>query len=348
VPGPPLISVIIPVFNVEDDLPACLESVLGQPGPAIEVIAVDNGSTDRSGQILDDCQARDPRVRALHTPQQGPGAARNTGLDQAAGEYVWFVDADDLIPPGTLAAVAGALGQQRPDVLLIGFERLYPGGETQPSLGDSVLRGLPPEPVTLAERPALINHTMTAWGKLFRRAFLTGLPVGFPPGIHEDVPVSCAALLAARRISGLDRVCYQYRQGRRGSVMIRTSKDHFDVFRSYRQVLEQAEKRQADGDPLVTPEVRQALFERAIWHYAAIFGTGGWGIGPLGRSGLVPRGRRREFFAMMHADFGAFRPPGYVLPPGARGAKLRLIERGAYGTYSLLEPANRLRVRLKR
>lgn len=347
-PGPPLISVIIPVFDVENDLPACLDSVLGQAGPEIEVIAVDGGSQDRSGQILDDYLARDPRVRAEHTPPHGPGAARNIGLARAAGEYVWFVDADDLVPPGTLTVLAEVLGQQQPDMLLIGFERLYPGGKTKPSPGEPVLRGLPPEPVTLAERPALISHTMTAWGKLFRREFLTGLGAGFPPGIHEDIPVSCAALLAARRIGGLDRVCYQYRQGRRGSFMIRTSKDHFDVFRSYRQVLEEAEKRQAGGDQLVTPGVRRALFERAIEHYAAIFGTGGWGIGPIGRSGLVPRRQRHTFFVMMHADFTAYRPPGYVLPPGARGAKLRLIERGAYWAYSLLEPANRLRVRLKR
>jgi CDP-glycerol glycerophosphotransferase len=187
---------------------------------------------------------------------------------------------------------------------------------------------------------------MTAWSKIVRRGFLAAGGIRFPKGIHEDVPVSCAALLGAQRISVLDRACYRYRQARPGSFMAQSTSEHFDVFRSYRGVLDQAAKRQADGDPALTPALRAVLFERAIWHYAAILGTGGWGIGRAGTSGLVPRGEHRRFFAMMSEDFAKYRPEGYRFPAGARGAKLRLIARNAYWRYSLLEPANRLRVRV--
>jgi CDP-glycerol glycerophosphotransferase len=346
VPGQPLISIVIPVYNVQDDLPACLDSVLGPSAGEIEVIAVENGSTDRSGQILDDRAGQDGRLQVARVPRTGPGQARNIGLARAAGEYVWFVDSDDVLPPGSLQAVAGQLRQAGPDVLVIGFELLYHDGRTAPAPGGSALRAAPPGNFTIAQYPELLNHTMTAWSKIVRRGFLDAAGIRFPAGIHEDVPVSCAVLLGAQRISVLDHACYRYRQARPGSFMRQSTSEHFDVFRSYRGVLDQAAKRQADGDPALTAPLRAVLFERAIWHYAAILGTGGWGIGRAGTSGLVPRGQHRRFFEMMNEDFVKYRPEGYRFPAGARGAKLRLIARNAYWRYSLLEPVNRLRVRV--
>jgi len=94
--------------------------------------------------------------------------------------------------------------------------------------------------------------------------------------------------------------------------------------------------------------VQAALFERAIWHYTTILETTGPGVGPIGRSGLVPRRDRRGFFRRMHDDFARYRPAGYRHPAGARGAKFRLVERNAYWTYEVLEPLNHARVALRR
>src|SRR5260370_33071687 len=107
--GRPLISIILPVHDVEDYLGDCLQSVLGQPYADIEVIAVDAGSTDSSGQILDHRAGQDARLTPWHLGHVGPGPARNAGLRCATGDYVWFVDADDLLAPGSLAAVADRL-----------------------------------------------------------------------------------------------------------------------------------------------------------------------------------------------------------------------------------------------
>jgi CDP-glycerol glycerophosphotransferase len=339
----PRISVVLPAYGVRDYLSGCLDSVLSQAGEDLEVIAVDDASLDGSGEILDAAAARDARIRVVHLARSaGPGNARNVGLQQAAGDYVWFIDGDDLAAGGAITAIMERLAADVPDVLLIDYENLYPDGRSEPSHGAALLRAAPHGTFTLAQQPPLIQLTMTSWSKVFRREFLLGLGVAFPAGIHEDVPVTCAALLAARRISALDRVCYRYRRFRRGSFMVTTSSEHFAIFAAYRQALDAASREQADA------ELRTALFERAIWHYTTVLQTGGAGMGPVGHGGLVPRWDRRRFFERMHADFVRYVPPGYQFPPGARGAKFRLIARDAYWTYELLEPLNRARIMLRR
>jgi len=345
-PGAPLISIVLPVGNVADFLPACLDSVLGergQPGGDLEVIAVDDASRDGCGPILDRRAGQDPRLRVIHLAENaGPGPARMRGLAEAAGTYVWFVDPDDLLADGALAAVTGRLASCRPDVLLIDYLIRRSPGRTEPSPGAALLAAPPAAAatLTLAERPALIDRTMTAWSKVFRREFLTGLRVCFPPGIHEDVQVSCAVLLSAERIALLDRVCYVYRR-RRHSFLATTSMAHFSIFPAYENVFALMDA--AGGNPggprppPVSAPVRAAVFGRAIEHYSTILANG-----------LVPRGARREFFHRMAADYHRYRPAGYRRPPGLRGMKFALIERGAYGAYLVLGPLNNARAAMAR
>jgi CDP-glycerol glycerophosphotransferase len=351
----PLISIVLPVGDVAQFLPECLDSVLG-PGPAgqagLEVIAVDDASSDGCGHILDTRAGRDPRLRVIHlTESVGPGPARMRGLAEAAGTYIWFVDPDDLLADGALAAVTGRLASCWPDVLLIDYLIRRSSGRTEPSPGAALLAAPPAAAatLTLAERPTLINRTMTAWSKVFRREFLTGLRVCFPPGIHEDVRVSCAALLSAERIALLNRVCYVYRR-RRHSFLATTSMAHFSIFPAYESVfaLMDAESGNPGGPggpaapagpllPRVSAPVRAAVFGRAIEHYSTILANG-----------LVPRGGRREFFHRMAADYRRYRPAGYQRPPGLRGMKFALIERGAYGAYLILGPLNNARAAMAR
>jgi CDP-glycerol glycerophosphotransferase len=329
----PLISVVIPVHGVEDYLDRCLDSVLGEPAPWLEVIAVDDASPDGCGAIL--AARHDPRLRVISTPAAvGPGPARDLGAKEATGEYVWFVDGDDELAQGALAAVAEALARLRPDVLIVDFESLHPDGTTSPSGGARYLTG--PETGSLADHPALIHLTMTAWSKVFRRDFLAGLGISFGssgPAPHEDVPVSTMALLTAERIGVLNRVCYRYRRARRGSYLAAASVANFNIFDAYQQVFDYLAER-TDVRAPVTPAVYAAVFERAIWHYSTLLP-------------LVPRRRRREFFHRMSADFRRWRPGGYRFPPDLRGVKFRLAARDAYWAYSLLDPVNRLRVGLR-
>jgi CDP-glycerol glycerophosphotransferase len=332
----PLISVVIPVHGVEDYLDRCLDSVLSQTTVPIEIIAVDDASPDRCAAIL--AARQDPRLRVIHNATAaGPGPARDLGAKEAAGEYVWFVDGDDELTDGALAAVAEPLTRLRPDVLIVDFENLYPDGTTSPSDGAEYLNG--PESGTLADQPELIHLTMTAWSKVFRRDFLSGLGLTFAdagPAPHEDVPVTTLALVTATSIAVLNRVCYRYRRARRGSFLAASSDKNFNIFHAYQQVFHFFPERAGVSAPGI-PALRAAIFERAIWHFTTLLP-------------LVPRRRRREFFHQMFIDFRRWRPeePGvFTFPPGLRGVKFRLVARDAYLAYSLLDPLNRLRVALR-
>lgn len=112
-----MISVVIPVYNVEKYLAQCVDSVLAQTREDYEVILVDDGATDSSGAMCDEYAAKDSRIRVIHRPNGGLSAARNTGLDAVNGEYVYFLDSDDYIEPTTLADLLSVAAQTRADVV---------------------------------------------------------------------------------------------------------------------------------------------------------------------------------------------------------------------------------------
>jgi CDP-glycerol glycerophosphotransferase len=320
----PAISVIIPVHGVADYLDRCLDSVLGQDGAEddVEFIAVDDASADGSAAIL--AARHDPRLKVIRTASTvGPGRARERGAREATGDYLWFVDGDDELAAGGLAAVVAQLEKLRPEVLVIDYENIYADGRITPSDADLAT----PELTTIADSPVLLYVTMTMCNKVFRRDFLSGLGTPFGAGIYEDVPVALAGLLTASRIGVLDRVCYRYRRYRSGSFMGSVSDRHFDVFISYGTIFEQAYP--------MTAAVRATLFERMIRHYAFALPK-------------VPRSRRRAFFGQMTRDFRRWRPAEFTFPPGPRGAGLRLVNRGTFRTYRVLESLNRFRVALRR
>ena len=131
-----LLSVVLPVFKVQGYLAQCLDSLLDQSFTDVEIIAVDDRSPDRSGEILAEYAERDPRVRVITMAENvGLGRARNAGLDAATGEYVWFVDSDDWLATGALGAVARRLRDTRADVLVVGFDRVHWDGRVVDRLG---------------------------------------------------------------------------------------------------------------------------------------------------------------------------------------------------------------------
>lgn len=97
-----MISVIVPVYNVEEYLPTCIESILNQTYKDLEILLIDDGSTDNSGKICDKYAKEDGRCIVVHQPNKGVSEARNTGLKHATGEYISFIDGDDYIHPQML------------------------------------------------------------------------------------------------------------------------------------------------------------------------------------------------------------------------------------------------------
>ena len=135
----PVVSVIIPVYNAEHYLERCLESIQRQSFRDFELILVDDGSADRSPEICREYQARDSRVQVLRQQNAGPGAARNTGLDAARGEYVTFVDSDDFAEPCMLETLCRAAGGGA-DCVMAGTLVHYAGGGSANLIGRHAAR----------------------------------------------------------------------------------------------------------------------------------------------------------------------------------------------------------------
>jgi CDP-glycerol glycerophosphotransferase len=352
----PVISIVIPVHNIKGFLSRCLDSITEQSFRDIEIIAVDGASDDGSGELIDEIAICEPRLRAIHTDEPGPGKARNEGVKRASGEYVWFVDGDDIIPAGCLGVVADRIKVTHPDVLFIDYEAFYPNGRSDPGIGHDLMSRQTAECFTLSEQPWVVGLSMASWNKIIRREFFIATSATFPEEYpYEDIPVSCMLMLKAGRLSILNRVCYSYRKDRPGSIMIADreilagdrSKRHFNIFDAYENVLNGIRDREEKGKA-VTRRVHYALFERAICHYAAILDDGKLGIGPFGGIGLIARGDRHEFFEMMHRDYVKYLPARYKKPGGLRGVKFHLIKKNAYWAYTLLDPANKVRMWVNR
>ena len=219
VAGVPKVSVIIPVYNSARYLPEALASVLMQKDiPEIEVICIDDGSTDDSAAILDFWEKRDSRLKIIHQKNQGPGVARNAGLDIARGEYICFLDADDRLSSG--AALRETLEQAKADDLDI----LIAAGAIMAEDGNVERRDaylnrslLPATRVFGPEALGANLYIITPMGpnaKLFRRRFLAEQNLRFPAlKRSEDFPFVQLALSLARRIGVCPRSMFDHRIG---------------------------------------------------------------------------------------------------------------------------------------
>ena len=121
----PQISVIIPVYNSEKYLPQCLESIVGQSYGDIEIICVNDGSKDKSTEILNSYAAKDERIKIINQKNKGQSAARNAGLDVATGKYIAFVDSDDVIDFRFFEILYTAAERSGSEVVCCGFKKIY-------------------------------------------------------------------------------------------------------------------------------------------------------------------------------------------------------------------------------
>ena len=197
------VSVIVPVFNTAPYLRRCLDSLLTQTLREIEIICVDDGSTDGSGDVLEACAAADSRIRVVHRPNAGAGAARNAGLELATGEYLFFCDADDFAASAMLERLYARAAAQDADVVLTGrifctrhFGLRLPV-RVSAAFGKSgrafAGRDFPNDLFVAARTPL--------WDKLFSRAFIERRGIRFQATPHSnDLFFVMSALAEADRI----------------------------------------------------------------------------------------------------------------------------------------------------
>jgi glycosyltransferase involved in cell wall biosynthesis len=205
----PLVSVVVPVHNVQPYVVACLESLLAQTHRRLEVVVVDDGSTDASGDLAESVAARDERVRVVHTVNRGLGAARNLGVRHVTGDMLAFADSDDFVPSDAYAGMVDRILHARADLVTGDIARLE-GGVVAPVPWMSRLHPSD-RTLTIDECPDLLGDVF-AWNKLFDRNFWEQHGLTWPEGVrYEDQPTSTEAYLRARRIAVTSKVVYHWR-----------------------------------------------------------------------------------------------------------------------------------------
>lgn len=225
------LSFIVPIYNVEDYLFACCKSILNQVNSTCEVLLVDDGSTDKSSRIADDIAREHDCVTVIHKENGGLASARNAGLDSASGDYVAFVDSDDLISENCLSAVLRELEDTKPDILFLDSCKLYPDG-TKKSIGYHIEPGFinqKSKSEVLYYLSRLPKFPDSACMKIYRRAFLFNCGLRFPEDgrVSEDLNFVMNSLLDADTYSALDLNYYEYRQNRAGSITDAVGLKHF-------------------------------------------------------------------------------------------------------------------------
>lgn len=209
----PLLSLVVPVYNVAPYLPRCLESLAALTPAADEIIVVDDGSTDDCPRILAEFAQRLPRMRVIRQDNGGLSAARNTGLSAARGKYLAFVDSDDFVASDAYAEALRLADEEQLDMVLFNANYHFEGREADYAIyrevpGTEIIAGAE----WLRQRLAAGRLLHMVWMHLYRRDFIEAHGFRFVPGlIHEDVIWTTQALLAARRVRYRDHVAVHYR-----------------------------------------------------------------------------------------------------------------------------------------
>lgn len=209
----PLISIVVPVYKVEMFLTRCIESVLHQTYTNWELILVDDGSPDRCGDMCDAYARRDARIFVVHQKNKGVSEARNNGIKNCHGKYLYFLDSDDYIAPETFTVLLRYALQEKAEIVMHGHYQVMSDGRVQ-----SAVDWKPSANADKIRKDILSDKIPNfVWGKLFLRCLWDG--VEFPPGqTMEDMFVMPRIFLKARKIMLVTDLLYYYCQ-HSGSLM---------------------------------------------------------------------------------------------------------------------------------
>lgn len=206
----PLLTIVIPVYNAENYLKPCLDSVAAQEFTDYELVLVDDGSQDGSGRICDEYAVRDPRIRVIHQSNGGQAAARNRGIDVAVGDYVGFCDNDDILHPSIFRVLLKNIGAAGADISACSYNERDMRGKVSHDRHSE-------ETLYLSNREGMEQFLsrekmdIYVWTKIYRRTFLETHGIRFEQGRNdEDFLFNYAAFRLAGKTVFTDRALYTY------------------------------------------------------------------------------------------------------------------------------------------
>lgn len=241
----PTVSIIVPVYNAQSFLAECVESLLGQTCEELELLFVDDGSTDDSAAILARFSERDSRIRVISQENAGPGAARNRGIDEARGEYLYFFDSDDFCESTLIERAVDRARETQADIVALPFFQ-YDERVGMPLEADwALLRDrFPAEVSSWRDNPDWLFRSFQnfPWNKVTRRDFVEAHRLRFQEiYLTEDLMFSAAALVKAERIAFLDEPLVYHREGTGQNVMANKDAhplDFLTAFKTLKRYLE--------------------------------------------------------------------------------------------------------------
>lgn len=219
-----IISIILPVYNNEGDISTSINSVLQQRSEDWELIIINDGSTDRTGEICDEYAKKDDRIKVVHTKNYGPADARNTGIRNATGKYCIFLDSDDQLHSEAISALSFAVLIENFEIVFYGYAHHVDTGQDK---WKSIEHSLAPQKFYTNQEFKEIydeletqNFTHPVWNKMFLTSFLKTRLILFPSGIFisEDFIFNLTAYSLAERVLILEEVLYHYRSRDFGSI----------------------------------------------------------------------------------------------------------------------------------
>lgn len=214
----PLISIIVPTYNVEKYIRTCIESILAQTYRNVEVIIVNDGSTDQSLAVISDLICSHHNVKVINQKNQGVSVARNTGIDVATGKYITFVDPDDKIMPGFVSSLYQIADKTGADIVRGSF-RDFNGNIPKDWVPDF---NVPTNCGTIVLDQLLSsNISFVVWSSIYRLDFINSNHIRFTPGIvvYEDIDFTTRAYMLAKLVATSPEPNYAYRRNRQGSVL---------------------------------------------------------------------------------------------------------------------------------
>ena len=222
-----IISIIIPIYNVEKYLERCLKSIIknNEPQTGIEIIVVDDGSPDKSFEVAENLLKDSPNAHIIRQKNQGLGGARNTGIENAKGEYVWFIDSDDWISPNSLSILKNAIGKyEHPDLLMFRAADVINDNEIirQSPFPDKISSG-----IDIFCKGSLIS---CAPFQIIKRRVLDDNIIRFIPGIyHEDTEFMPRLAYYSQTVAQINDVLYFVRQNPNSITRTINPKKSFDM-----------------------------------------------------------------------------------------------------------------------
>lgn len=258
------ISVIVPAYNVEKYIERCIESIIRQNLKEIEIIVIDDASTDNTGIIIQQKFGGDKRLRIIrHERNFGLGVARNTGLKHANGQYVFFIDSDDWISENALNKLYTIAIDERADIVACGIKLVFEDGSTKPYHAVAFnTRG------NVDGLNALLDGkiSVTAWNKLYRKEMLDKHNLLFPPIYHEDMIFAMEAVYYSKSFISISDELYNYYQTPQSITRSKLSEKHISSYiEIFKLMKDFIEKLKLDGNEENKELIRKLIRYQSVW-----------------------------------------------------------------------------------